>query len=140
MRCVLAAWVWFPGTESHHSSVSRAVVVAHVEELEGHTARIYSYALGLWGEKKRKRGRLATDIRANLSQEKKKRNVQNVFHFIEVFAHMPLLKEAFSDHSSQNCNPSLSVLLLYFVFFSYPFHGTLYTYSFGLLSFFLTRT
>ena len=48
-----AAWVSFPGAESHHSSVSsHAVAVAHTEELEGLT-RIYSYALGLWGMKRR---------------------------------------------------------------------------------------
>ena len=47
------ARVQFLGMEPHHSSVgSHAVVVAHIEELEGLTIRIYNYVLGLWGEKK----------------------------------------------------------------------------------------
>ena len=50
----LAAWVWFPGTEPHHSSVrSHTVAEAHIEELEGLTIRILNYALGIWGGKKR---------------------------------------------------------------------------------------
>ena len=52
-----AAQAWLPGAEPHHWSVRcHAVVVAHTEELEGPTTRIYNYALGLWGgEKKRER-------------------------------------------------------------------------------------
>ena len=45
---------------TYHSS-SQAMAASYVEELEGHTARIYNYVLGLQGEKK-KRGRLATDV------------------------------------------------------------------------------
>ena len=46
------AWIHFLIAEPHHPSVScYAVVVAHTEELEGFTARIYKRALGLWGEK-----------------------------------------------------------------------------------------
>ena len=41
--------------EPHHSSVSsHAVAVAHIEELEGLTTRIYNYVLGLWGGEKKK--------------------------------------------------------------------------------------
>ena len=48
------ARVQFPVMEPHHSSVSsHAVAVARIEELEGHTTRIYSYVPGLWGGKKR---------------------------------------------------------------------------------------
>ena len=45
-------------TQPHHPSVScHAVVVAHIEELEGLTTRIYSHAMGLWeGKIKRKIG------------------------------------------------------------------------------------
>ena len=59
-----AARAQFLGAEPHCSSVgSHAVVVAHIEELEGLTARIYNYVLGLWGRKtKKERGRLATDV------------------------------------------------------------------------------
>ena len=43
------AQVRFLVTEPHHLSVScPAVVVAHIEELEGLTTRIYNHALGLW--------------------------------------------------------------------------------------------
>ena len=49
-----ATQVHLPVVEPHHPSVScRAVVVAHMEELEGLTTRIYNHALGLWGEKKK---------------------------------------------------------------------------------------
>ena len=56
MACSTSATqVWFPGTESCHSSVtSLAVVADHIGEIEGLTIRIYNYILGLWGgEKKR---------------------------------------------------------------------------------------
>ena len=40
----------------HCSSVSsHAVVVTHIEELQGPTTRIYNYVLGLWGGRKRER-------------------------------------------------------------------------------------
>ena len=58
------ALLWRPGFSSqaqNHSSVSsHSVAVAHIEELEGLTTRIYNYVLGLWGRKKR--GRLVTDV------------------------------------------------------------------------------
>ena len=48
------ARVHFLVKEPHHLSVSfHAVAVAHMEELEGLTTRIYNHALELWGEKKR---------------------------------------------------------------------------------------
>ena len=51
----MAAQGRFPVAEPHQPSVSsHAVVVAHVEELEGPTTRIYNHALGL-GEEKQKR-------------------------------------------------------------------------------------
>ena len=65
----MAAWVQFLGVEPHHSSVSsHTVVVAHIGELEGPTARIYNYVPGLWGGKKRERerGRLAADVSSGL--------------------------------------------------------------------------
>ena len=41
--------------EPHHLSVScQAAVVAHIEELEQLTTRIYNYVLGLWGGKEKK--------------------------------------------------------------------------------------
>ena len=70
-RSISAARFQFPGTEPHPLSVSsHMVVVAHIEKLEGPTTRIYNYVLGLWGEGKEKRGRLARDVklRVNLSQ------------------------------------------------------------------------
>ena len=52
----------FPGTEPHHSSVSsHAVVDAHVEETEEFTT-VHNYVLGLWGKRKEKGGKLATDV------------------------------------------------------------------------------
>ena len=55
------AWVQLPVTEPHHLSVgSHAVVVAHIEELEGLTTRIYYYVLGFWRGKQK--GRLAADV------------------------------------------------------------------------------
>ena len=42
-----------PELEPHHPSVSsHAMVVAHIDELEGFTTRICNHALGLWGEEK----------------------------------------------------------------------------------------
>ena len=38
------------GVDLHYSS-GHAVEGSHTEELEGLTARIYNYVLGLWGEK-----------------------------------------------------------------------------------------
>ena len=41
--------------EPHHLSVScHAVLVAHMEELEGLTTRIYNHVLGLWGTNKKR--------------------------------------------------------------------------------------
>ena len=58
----LAAQVWFPSAEPHCWSISsHAVAVAHVEELEGLTIRVYTYVLD-FGERERKRGRLATNV------------------------------------------------------------------------------
>ena len=55
MHSTLAAWVQFPGAESHRLSVSsHAVAAGHIEELEGLTTRIYNYVLGLWGEKNKR--------------------------------------------------------------------------------------
>ena len=52
----LVAWMHFLVREPHHPSISsHAVVVAHIEELEGLTTRIYNHALGLWGGKKKER-------------------------------------------------------------------------------------
>ena len=60
----LVAWVHFPIAEPHHLSVgSHAVVVAHIEELEGLTTRMYSHALGLWGEKKIRNTKLKKSLR-----------------------------------------------------------------------------
>ena len=54
------ARVWFPGAEPHCLSFSsHAVAVAHIEELEGLTTRIYNYILGLG---KKKNGRLVTNV------------------------------------------------------------------------------
>ena len=53
------AWVQFPVTEPHHSSVScHAVAVAHIEELEGLTTVVSIHALGLWGGKKKMKGNM----------------------------------------------------------------------------------
>ena len=41
-----------PGCRPTHISASHAVVASHKEELEGLTAMIYNYVLGLWGENK----------------------------------------------------------------------------------------
>ena len=55
MLSALAAQVRFLGVKPRHLSVSsHAVVVAHVEELQGLTTRIYNYVPGLWGEKKKR--------------------------------------------------------------------------------------
>ena len=49
------AWDQFPGVEPHHSSVSsHAVVVAHIEELDGLTTRMHNYVLRLWGGGKKR--------------------------------------------------------------------------------------
>ena len=46
----------FPGHGTTPPSVSgRAVVVAHIRELERLTTRIYNHALGLWGGKKKRK-------------------------------------------------------------------------------------
>ena len=48
--CILLQWpgVQFLGAEPHHSFVSsHAVVVAHIEELEALTTRIYNDLLGI---------------------------------------------------------------------------------------------
>ena len=42
--------------------LSHAEVASHIEEVEGPTTGIYNYVPGLWGEKKKKRGGLATDV------------------------------------------------------------------------------
>ena len=65
----------FGGVETHHLSVSsHAVAAAHIEELEGPTTRIYHYALGLWGGKKRReRGRLAMDVSSGPIYPRKKK-------------------------------------------------------------------
>ena len=50
-----AAQARFPDAEPHHWSVnSHAVVVAHVEELEGLRTRIYNCILWLWRGKTKK--------------------------------------------------------------------------------------
>ena len=41
-----------PGCRPAHS---HAVVVSHIEELEGPTARICNYVLGIWGERNEKK-------------------------------------------------------------------------------------
>ena len=41
-----------PGRRPIQHSSSHAVAASHMEEIEGLTTRIYSYVLGLWGEKK----------------------------------------------------------------------------------------
>ena len=49
VHSALAAWglpVWILGTDLHHSS-SHAVMVSHVEELEGFTPWIFNYVPGL---------------------------------------------------------------------------------------------
>ena len=68
-----AAQVCFPVMEPHHLSVScHAVTVAHIEELEGLTTRIYNHALGLWGEKKKKGNtRRVKKISPKLGEDKK---------------------------------------------------------------------
>ena len=69
--------------EPYHSSVSsHAGVVAHREELEGLTTRIYDYVLGLWEWKKhreRDRGR-EEDWQQMLAQGKSFPGKKNVFH------------------------------------------------------------
>ena len=51
------------GMEPDHSSVSsHAVVMAHIEELEGLTTRIYNYVLGFGEEGKRTRFSWATGL------------------------------------------------------------------------------
>ena len=53
--------------EPHHPSVSsHAVAASHIEEVEGLTTRIYNHVLGLWEGKRKKRGRLATDVNSGL--------------------------------------------------------------------------
>ena len=50
----LGGWVRFLVAEPQHPSVScHAVVVVHLEELEGLTTRIYNHALGIFGEAKK---------------------------------------------------------------------------------------
>ena len=68
------AWVLILGMEPHRSSVSSHVVaVAHIEELEGPTTRIYNCALGLWGGKYGEDGQQML-AQGESSQEKKKDN------------------------------------------------------------------
>ena len=56
MLSALVAQVHFLVAEPHHLSIScHGVAAAHIEELEGLTTRIYSHALGLWGEEKEKK-------------------------------------------------------------------------------------
>ena len=42
-----------PERRPMHCLSSHAEAASHIEELEGSTTRIYSYVLGLWGEKKK---------------------------------------------------------------------------------------
>ena len=58
--------------ETHHPSVScRAVAGAQAEEAEGLTTKIYNHALGLWGEKEKKKVQtLQPHLRAPKSPEK----------------------------------------------------------------------
>ena len=56
MLTASAARVRFPVMEPHHPSVScHSVAAVHIKELEGLTARIYNFALGLLGGKNKKR-------------------------------------------------------------------------------------
>ena len=56
---------------------SHALVVAHIEGLEGLMTRIYNYVLGLWGEKKREREILATDVSSGwIFPSKKIKNIK----------------------------------------------------------------
>ena len=55
--------------EPHHLSVSsHVVVVAHIEELEGLTTRIYYYVLGLWGGKEKENQKREEDWQQVLAQ------------------------------------------------------------------------
>ena len=53
------------------------MAAAHIEKLEGLTARIYNYVLRLWGGKKKKKEKKEEDwrqgcqLKENLSQENK---------------------------------------------------------------------
>ena len=67
---------------THHSS-GHAEAASHMEELEGPTARIYNYVLGLWGGKK-KRERLATDVTQGQSSSHTKKIDFSVFMSINV--------------------------------------------------------
>ena len=60
MTCAAAAaWVWFPGAEPHHPSVSsHAVVSSHIEKSELTT--VHNYITGPLGGKTG--GRLAIDV------------------------------------------------------------------------------
>ena len=69
--------VEFPSAEPHHLSVSsHAVAVAHTEELEGLTIRIYSYVLCFWEEKKEMKIGNRCYLRENLFQEKKQKKTK----------------------------------------------------------------
>ena len=64
------------GSEPHDSSVSsHAVVVAHVEELERPTTRIYQLRAGALGREK-KRGRLVTDVSSGKIFPREKRKLK----------------------------------------------------------------
>ena len=52
------------GADLHTAHQAMLWQVCYIEELDGFTTRIYNYVLGLWGEKSKKRGRLATDVRS----------------------------------------------------------------------------
>ena len=57
-----------------HRSSGHTQVVSHVAELEGPTTRRYSYALGGFGEKEKKREkRLAADVSSGPILKKKKK-------------------------------------------------------------------
>ena len=67
-----ASWV-----RTQHRSSSHAEAVSHIVKLEGPTTRIYNYILGGFGEKRKGKKRLATDVSsgANLQKEKKFRPI-----------------------------------------------------------------
>ena len=64
-----ASWV-----RKWHCSSSHAEAVSHIVQPEGHTTRIYNYVLGGFGEKKKKKKRLATDVSSGPIFGKKKKN------------------------------------------------------------------
>ena len=66
----------------HHSS-SHAEVVSHIAELEGPTTKIYNYVLGRFGEKKKEKKRLVTDISSGpIFRKKEKLEDQRKHDFI----------------------------------------------------------